>query len=416
MSIQIQYKDINEIRPYDNNPRKNDDAVPAVAESIKEFGFKVPMVIDKNNTIITGHTRYKAAKMIGLKEVPVIIADDLTEEQIKAFRLVDNKTAEIAEWDFELLQDEIDDILNIDLSRFGFENEPDDDDVDPEEVEAPQPPEEPKSKLGEIYKLGNHRLMVGDSTNPNDVRELMGGVEADLVVTDPPYNVNIQNSQGMQIENDNMGDIQFKEFLIKAFENLKDSLKPGGPFYIWYASREHINFESALNEVDLWVRQQLIWVKNTFILGRSDYHWKHEPCLYGWKDGEGHYFIDDRTQSTVIDDQVDFDKLKKDEAIEMLKQIYESGIETTVIREDKPTKNDLHPTMKPIKLIARLIKNSSRRDESVLDLFAGSGSTLIACEQLGRKSYNMEYDPRYADVIIERWENYTGKKAEKVKG
>lgn len=416
MSIQIQYKDINEIRPYDKNPRKNDDAVSAVAESIKEFGFKVPMVIDKNNTIITGHTRYKAAKMIGLKEVPVIIADDLTEEQIKAFRLVDNKTAEIAEWDFELLQDEIDDILNIDLSRFGFENEPDDDDVDPEEVEAPQPPEEPKSKPGEIYKLGNHRLMVGDSTNPNDVRELMGGAEADLVVTDPPYNVNIQNSQGMQIENDNMGDIQFKEFLIKAFENLKDSLKPGGPFYIWYASREHINFESALNEVDLWVRQQLIWVKNTFILGRSDYHWKHEPCLYGWKDGEGHYFIDDRTQSTVIDDQVDFDKLKKEEAIEMLKQIYESGIETTVIREDKPTKNDLHPTMKPIKLIARLIKNSSRRDESVLDLFAGSGSTLIACEQLGRKSYNMEYDPRYADVIIERWENYTGKKAEKVKG
>ena len=414
--MEIVNKKIEELKPYENNPRFNDEAVEYVKNSIKEFGFKVPMIIDKNNTIITGHTRYKAAKMIGLKEVPVIIADDLTEEQIKAFRLVDNKTAEIAEWDFELLQDEIDDILNIDLSRFGFENELDDDDIDPEEVETPLPPEEPKSKLGEIYKLGNHRLMVGDSTNPNDVRELMGGVEADLVVTDPPYNVNIQNSQGMQIENDNMGDIQFKEFLIKAFENLKDSLKPGGPFYIWYASREHINFESALNEADLWVRQQLIWVKNTFILGRSDYHWKHEPCLYGWKDGDGHYFIDDRTQSTVIDDQVDFNKLKKEEAIEMLKQIYESGIETTVIREDKPTKNDLHPTMKPIKLIARLIKNSSRRDESVLDLFAGSGSTLIACEQLGRKSYNMEYDPRYADVIIERWENYTGKKAEKVKG
>ena len=293
----------------------------------------------------------------------------------------------------------------------------------------PDVPEEAKSHLGEIYQLGNHRLMVGDSTDTKQVEALMNGTEADLVVTDPPYNVAIVGGShalspeerlkrgGKTIANDKMSSDDFFDFLSKAFANLQMALKPGGAFYVWYASSEHINFESALLANELKSREQLIWNKNTFTFGRSDYQWKHEPCLYGWKEGAGHYFTNDRTQSTVLDDEaIDFDKLKKDEAIELLKRIFSEEVPTTIIDENRPNKADLHPTMKPIKLIARLIKNSSRPGESVLDLFGGSGSTLIACEQLDRKCFMMEYDPKYADVIIERWEAFTGEKAVKING
>lgn len=241
----------------------------------------------------------------------------------------------------------------------------------------------------------------------------MNNREADMVLTDPPYNVNVENSQGMKIQNDNMDNKAFGEFLTRAFKNLSEILKAGGAFYIWFASREHINFEKALNENGLKVRQEIIWNKNMFILGNQDYQWKHEPCLYGWKDGAAHYFIDDRTQATVIEDKhQDFRKLKKEELVKMLEEIYADKISTTIIEENKPTINDLHPTMKPIKLLSRLIKNSSRIDECVVDLFGGSGSTLIACEQLSRPCYMMELDPKYCDVIVKRWETLTGKKAE----
>ena len=404
---------IGDIIPYEKNPRKNDEAVKYVAESIKQFGFKVPIVIDKNNVIVAGHTRYKASKKLGLKEVPCIVADDLTEEQIKAYRLADNKVAELAEWDFDLLGEELDGILDIDMCDFGFEALEDEEEAevveDDFEVELP---EEPRTKLGDIYQLGNHRLMCGDSTSVTDVEKLMNGEMADLVVTDPPYNVAIKNSKGMTIENDDMANDKFKDFLTECFLNMERSLKKGGAFYVWYASREHINFEQALNDAGLSVREQLIWNKNTFILGRQDYHWKHEPCLYGWKDGDKHYFVDDRTQSTVFEDKgIDIKKLKKEEMIELLKQFLSDNHSTTIINEDKPSANDLHPTMKPIKLIARLVKNSSRQEEIVLDLFGGSGSTLITCEQLNRKCRMMEYDPKYADVIINRWEQFTGRKA-----
>ena len=236
-----------------------------------------------------------------------------------------------------------------------------------------------------------------------------------MVVTDPPYNVAIENSQGMKIKNDNMASNQFLEFLTEAFENLNAALKKGGAFYIWFASREHINFETALKENDLEVRQELIWNKSSLVLSRQDYQWKHEPCLYGWKDGEAHYFIDDRRQTTVIEDKKpELNKMKKEEMRELLEKIFSDKISTTIINEEKPNVNDLHPTMKPIKLLARQIKNSSRMGEKVLDLFGGSGSTLIACEQLNRKCYMMEYDPVYVDVIIERWENFTGREAEKI--
>lgn len=272
---------------------------------------------------------------------------------------------------------------------------------------------EPITKIGDTWILGKHRLVCGDSTNKEAVERLMNNREADMVLTDPPYNVNVENSQGMKIQNDNMDNKAFGEFLTKAFKNLSEILKAGGAFYIWFASREHINFEKALNENGLKVRQEIIWNKNMFILGNQDYQWKHEPCLYGWKDGAAHYFIDDRTQATVIEDKhQDFRKLKKEELVKMLEEIYADKISTTIIEENKPTINDLHPTMKPIKLLSRLIKNSSRIDECVVDLFGGSGSTLIACEQLSRPCYMMELDPKYCDVIVKRWETLTGKKAE----
>ena len=416
--MEIIEKKLEELKPYENNPRKNDEAVEYVANSIKEFGFKVPIVIDKNNVIVTGHTRYKASQKLGLKTVPCIIADDLTEEQIKAFRLADNKVGEIAEWDLNLLEQELEEIQDTDMSMFDFDLSSLDNEEEKEVIEDNyeiEIPEEPKAKYGDIYQLGNHRLMCGDSTKEEDVAKLMNGNKADLVVTDPPYNVAIENSKGMTIKNDDMSNEEFKLFLTKAFNCLNKNLKEGGAFYVWFASREHINFENALNENQLKVRQELIWNKNSLIMGRQDYQWKHEPCLYGWKDGAPHFFVDDRTQTTVIEDKKpDFKKMKKEEMQKLLEDIYSDKISTTIINEDKPTINDLHPTMKPLKLISRQIKNSSKQNEIVLDLFGGSGSTLMTCEQLNRINYSMEYDPKYVDVIINRWETFTGEKAIKL--
>jgi site-specific DNA-methyltransferase (adenine-specific) len=416
--MEITNKKLNELIPYEKNPRSNDQAVKYVANSISNFGFKVPIVIDKENIIVCGHTRYKAAKRLKYKEVPCIIADDLTEEQIKAFRLADNKVAEYAEWDMDLLLEELNGLTDdFDMLDFGFdeivasmeEKEVIEDDFEPDITK------EAVSKIGDIYKLGNHILMVGDSTRQEDVDKLMDGEVADLVVTDPPYNVNVSNSKGMKIQNDNMASSLFKEFLTAAFNNINRNLKPGGAFYVWFANSEHINFETALNDNGLHVRQELVWNKSGFILGRQDYHWKHEPCLYGWKDGAAHYFIDDRTQSTVIEDiPQDFEKMKKADLIKLLNDIYDKGVNTSVIDEAKPQVNDLHPTMKPLKLIGKLVNNSSRENEIVLDLFGGSGSTLMVCEQLNRKCRMMEYDPVYADVIITRWEEFTGEKAIKI--
>lgn len=397
---------VENIHPYENNPRINDQAVDAVAKSIQDFGFKVPIVIDKDNVIVTGHTRYKASLKLGLEKVPCIKADDLSEDQVRAFRLADNKVSELAEWDLDLLNEEMKLLEDFDMADYGFEvieSEPeayeDDFDIDKALVE------EPNAKMGDIYKLGRHYLMCGDSTS-GDVQQLVKDNAIDMVLTDPPYNVDY--SEDRKIENDNMSRDQFLEFLTKAFENLKESLRPGGAFYIWYASRTGVEFESALREVGLEVRQQLIWNKNSLVLGRQDYQWKHEPCLYGWKDGT-HTFINERDLTTVIDD-VDYTKLDKKHLVELLEKIY--SLKSTIIDCERPTKSALHPTMKPIKLMGYLIKNSSKPNESVLDLFGGSGSTLIACEQLGRNCFMMEYDPKYVDVIIQRWEELTGQKAE----
>ena len=380
--MQIVIKNINQIFPYEKNPRKNDEAVKYVANSIKEFGFKVPIVIDAEGIIVAGHTRYKAAKKLGIDEVPCIVADDLTNEQIKAFRLADNKVAEQAEWDIDLLNDELELLLDFDMGDFGFDDEEEDaDDVEAEEDDfEPEPPEEPKAKQGDIYQLGEHRLMCGDSTNADDVEALMAEDAADILITDPPYNVDYEGKtkDKLKIENDSMNDDTFRQFLVDAFTNADGAMKEGAVFYIWHADSEGYNFRGACRDAGWKVRQCLIWNKNSFVMGRQDYHWKHEPCLYGWKDGAAHYFIDDRTQATVYEDKgIDLKKMKKDEMQQLLKKLLSDKQSTTVINEDRPSASSMHPTMKPIKLIARLLRNSSRQEELVLDLFGGSGSIKL---------------------------------------
>lgn len=382
--MQVQSIKISEVKPYDKNPRKNDDGVEAVANSIKEFGWQQPIVVDKDNVIIVGHTRYKAAKKLGMDKVPVVVADNLSPEQVKAYRLADNKTGELTDWDMGLLDDELADIADIDMSDFGFDLDLGDDEAEVQEDDFDEEvPEEPQSKLGQIYQLGRHRLMCGDSTNSEDVKKLVGGVRCDLLLTDPPYNVGYEGKQSskMTIKNDRQDDDEFYKFLFDAFNAAKDNLKQGASFYIWYASSEAANFNNAANNSGLSVREELIWEKNNLVMGRQDYQWKHEPCLYGWVEGGSHSWYSDRKQ-------------------------------TTVMHFDKPQRSDLHPTMKPVALFDYQIKNSTKLGDVVLDLFGGSGTTIMACEQDGRNACVMEYDPKYVDVIIKRWEDFTGKKAE----
>ena len=395
--MQIISKKIEEIKEYENNPRNNDNAVEYVARSIKDFGFKIPIIVDKNNVIVAGHTRYKAAKELNLTEVPCIVADDLTDEQIKAFRLVDNKSAELAEWNIELLNIELENIHDIDMNLYNFELSELLDNVIEDDYEI-ELPEEPKTKHGDIYKLGNHYLMCGDSTKESDVAKLMNNNKADLFLTDPPYNVALGNhdtpetarqrhrrTDGLIIMNDKMSDNDFLDFLTKCFSIAKDNMKDGASFYIWHADNESLTFRQALKNSGLELRQTLIWNKNAITLGRQDYQWKHEPCLYGWKDGASHSWFSDRSQPTVLDFK-------------------------------KPSKSEDHPTMKPIELFAYQIKNSSKVNDIVLDTFGGSGTSIIACEQLNRICFTMELDPRYCDVIVDRWETFTNQKAELISG
>lgn len=392
--MNIQNKKIDEIIPYSKNTKKhNKKQIANVAESIKQYGFVQPVVIDKNGVIVIGHCRVLGAKKLGMKEVPCVCVDDLTPEQVNALRIVDNKSNE-SEWDIDLLAEEL---PGLDLSAFDFDfglqdelsNAVVEDDFDPEL------PAVPKARLGDVYQLGNHRLMCGDSTSLDDVQKLVGGKQIDLLLTDPPYNVDYQGTAG-KIKNDNMEDGKFRQFLTDAFTNAAMVMKPGAPFYIWHADSEGYNFRGACRDSMLRVRQCLIWVKNALVLGRQDFQWKHEPCLYGekeweeedetkpclygWTEGAKHYFFKNRRQSTVLE-------------------------------FPKPTKSAEHPTMKPVRLFDYQMQCSTKPGESVLDLFAGSGTTIIACEQNGRNALCMEFDPKFVDVIIARWESFTGEKA-----
>lgn len=382
--INIVMKRLDELIPYINNPRKNDGAaVDKVAASIREFGFKVPIIVDRNGTIVAGHTRYKASKKLGLTEVPCIIAEDLTEQQIKAFRIADNRTAEESSWDFELLTVEVESLDGFDLSLLGFdENEMakilrNDEVVDDDFYE--EPPENPITQAGDIWILGRHRVICGDATVRDDISNLMGDALSDLVLTDPPYNVDYEGgtNEKLKIQNDKMADIEFLKFLTDAFILMHDHSKKGAPIYVFHADSEGYNFRSAFKAAGYNLRQCLIWEKNSLVMGRQDYQWQHEPVLYGWKDGASHAWYGDRKQ-------------------------------TTIIKHDKPLRNGEHPTMKPIGLCGYFIANSSKEGDIVLDPFGGSGSTLIACEQLGRECRMIELDPKYVDVIVHRYQNFVG--------
>lgn len=280
-----------------------------------------------------------------------------------------------------MLGEELDSIFDIDMSGFGFDLT-EEEEAEIIEDEVPEPPAEPKAKLGNIYQLGRHRLMCGDSTSKADAEKLMNGIKADMLLTDPPYNVDYEGKtkDKLKIENDKMENSNFRQFLIDAFTTADLSMKEGAVFYIWHADSEGYNFRGACFDVGWKVRQCLIWNKNSMVMGRQDYHWKHEPCLYGWKDGASHLWASDRKQ-------------------------------TTILEFNRPSKNDLHPTMKPVTLFDYQIKNNTKGGDIVVDLFGGSGTAMMACEQNGRVCYTMELDPKYVDVIIERWENFTGEKA-----
>lgn len=423
--MQIYDKPLGWLTPYENNPRNNDEAVEPVANSISEFGFKVPIVATSDGEIINGHTRWKAAKKLKLKTVPVIIADDLTEEQVRAFRLADNKVAEIAQWDIELLLSEIESVDNLDMTLFGFtdsdytlddfEDEETDTDISEDEIES-DGDSVSSVEYGDIYQLGRHRLMCGDSTSAGDMKELVNGEKIDLYVTDPPYNVAYEGKteEAMTIQNDSMDDASFRQFLRDAFSVADQHLKPGGAFYIWHADSEGLNFRAAVKETGWLLKQNLVWVKNSIVLGRQDYQWKHEPCLYGWKDGASHYFIDNRSLATVIEeDEENLKEMTKGELISYIKTMQENS-PTSIFYEDKPVRSDIHPTMKPLKLIARCVLNSSKKGERVLDSFNGGGSTLMVCEKTERIYYGMELDPVYVERTIKRREEETGLKAEKL--
>lgn len=391
--LKVVYRAVSELIPYARNARTHsDEQVARIAASIKEFGWTNPILIDGSKGIIAGHGRVLAARKLGLEKVPTIELSGLTEAQKRAYILADNRLALDAGWDEEMLKLEFAELEKegFELSKTGFGDEEIremmadlDREVDGvEDVETPEPPKNPKTKRGEVWILGTHRLMCGDSTSVEDVQEVMGGVLADLWLTDPPYNVAYQGKtkDALTIQNDEMDDESFRCFLVSAYSAADSVLKEGAAFYIWHADSEGFNLRGACRDVGWKVRECLIWSKNTFVLGRQDYQWQHEPCLYGWKDGEAHRWYSDRSQ-------------------------------TTILEFDRPNRNAEHPTMKPVGLFQYLIGNSTKPGDIVLDSFGGSGTTLIACEQSGRSARILELDPCYCDVIIERWQNLTGQRA-----
>lgn len=420
---QIEYRPLSELHELPGNPRTiKKDQFEKLKTSIQnnaDYFEARPLILSDRTgelVILAGNQRYKAAKALKMAEVPTVTLHGLTEEREREIIIRDNVNN--GDWNVDLLANEWnpDELIDWGVDIPDIKNEIEIIEDDPPAVNEKEPA---KSKLGEIYQLGDHRLMVGDSTDPEQVARLMGGETADLLITDPPYNVaygqegtvHHQRGKDREIMNDKFDDnAHFQMFLEDAFTAADQVMKPGAAWYIFHADLNGLPFRSAIEAVDWALREVLIWVKNTFTLGRQDYQWQHEPCLYGWKPGAAHYFVDIRTNSTVIDDQRELEELSKRELEELVLQ-YRNILPQTVIREDKPLRSEEHPTMKPVKLISRLVGNSSRERERVLDVFGGSGTTMIACEQLNRSCYTMELDPHFADVIIERWEKFTGKKA-----
>ena len=440
--VNIEVVSVDDLIQDDHNfNRGTEQGQQLIERSFRECGAGRSVFIDKDNRLVGGNKAQKGFKAAGKKRVVIVDSDpdtlvavrrkdvSLDSAEGRRMALLDNLTTQVnLAWDpseIEAVSSEID---GFDPSDYGFDPSQlvSDPTADPNEADKVKEdnfdpdaePYEPVTQKGDIWQLGNHRLMCGDSTKKEDVARLMQGELAHLWLTDPPYNVAVKNSQGMTIANDNMASDEFRIFLREAFAAAYPVLDKGCPFYVWFASKEHINFEGALNDVGLQVRQELIWNKNHFILGRAHYQWKHEPCLYGWKGDSCRYFIDVRNRASVYQDgeEIDIDKMKKSEMQELLHKILDNPTPTTVIDCMKPNADSDHPTMKPVRLFGYQMANSSLPGDIILDSFGGSGTTIVAAEQLGRKARLMEYDPKYCDVIIVRWEKLTGEKAQKMEG
>lgn len=412
---------VKDLKPYENNAKiHTPEQVEQIVASIREFGFNDPIAVDENNMVIEGHGRLLALQELGITETEVIRLEGLTDQQKKAYIHVHNQLTMNTGFDLEILEQELRNITDIDMGTFGFDLDFDIE-MHPEDFDNGEPAGSTEShiekrvKRGQIWQLGRHRLMCGDSTDEMDVDLLTNGTEMDLCVTDPPYNVDYtgKTEDALTIANDRMPDEDFHAFLVSFYEQMLRALKPGGAYYIFHADSEGLNFRSALSEAGGKIKQNLIWVKNTMVLGRQDYQWKHEPCLYGWKDGAGHYFTKDRCQTTVFENRPDLESMDRDQLLQTAKFLLSALDQTnsSILHENKPSRSELHPTMKPVPLIQRLVQNSSRRGENVLDLFGGSGTTMMACEACGRNAYLMELDPKYCDAILSRWEEETGGKA-----
>jgi site-specific DNA-methyltransferase (adenine-specific) len=390
--VQIEQIGIATLIPFAKNSRTHSDAqVAQIAASIREFGFTNPVLIDEANGIIAGHGRVMAARKLKLTEVPCIRLSHLSDAQKRAYVIADNKLALNAGWDEAMLKLELADLkaLDFDLDLTGFDT----DEIDALLAEkgtegltdpdaTPEPPVEPVTRLGDVWVCGQHRVMCGSSLEMTAIERLCGDQRVDMLLTDPPYNVAYtgKTKDALTIQNDSMGDEAFRTFLRDAFVTADAVLKPGAVFYVWHADSEGYNFRGACKDAGWKVRQCLIWQKSSMVMGRQDYHWQHEPCLYGWKDGAGHLWASDRKQ-------------------------------TTLLKFDRPSRSEDHPTMKPVALFEYQLLNNTKGGDIVLDSFGGSGTTLIAAEKNGRIARIMELDPKYVDVIVKRWEDFSGQKA-----
>lgn len=381
---------IEKLVPYAKNSRTHsEEQVAQIAASIKEWGFTTAVLVDETGSLIAGHGRLMAARKLGMTSLPVMVAKGWTDAQKRAYVLADNKLALNAGWDNDLLALELAELgdLGFDLELTGFSDEEikalmpvelTEGLTDPDE--APPIPENPVTVPGDVWVMGQHRLLCGDSTSVDDLAKLCEGQMVDMWLTDPPYNVAYEGGtkEKLTIQNDSMGDDQFRQFLRDAYTAADTVMKAGAVFYIWHADSEGYNFRGAAKDAGWTVRQCLIWKKSSLVLGRQDYQWQHEPCLYGWKDGAGHLWASDRKQ-------------------------------TTILEFDKPARNGEHPTMKPVALFEYQLLNNTKGGDIVLDSFGGSGTTLIAAEKNGRVARLMELDPKYCDVIVKRWQDFTGK-------
>lgn len=407
---------VKDLKEYGKNPRVGN--IDKIADSLKVNGQFRPIVVRKEtNEILAGNHTWKAAKKLGWKTIKATFVEQISDEDAKRIVLADNRTSDLGEYDDSILAELLVSLESLDGTGYGaddvtaiLEDATEDKDkqlTDPDYVPELPTERQVKSKAGDIWILGKHRVICGDATNPDHYTKLMDGKDADLIVTDPPYNVAYQGGtkEALTIENDQMSDGAFEEFLDTAFENLFNNTKAGGPIYVFHGEGGGGVFRRSYTQAGFLLKQVLIWVKDRLVLSRQDHHWQHEPILYGWKPGAAHYWYGARTDTTVIDEQPTFADMNREQLIEHLASIYEAS---SIIRENRPSRNADHPTMKPVALVARLIDHSSAPGDIVIDPFGGSGSTLIAAQVTGRRARILELDPKYVDVICRRYEELTG--------